>query len=368
MIYGKLEGVYLSEAATLPKPQSGMAGHVEWECPSNIALIKYWGNKPVQIPVNPSLSFTLTKCITRMSVDFGFTSKPEFSLDFVLDGKPNTTFAEKISAYLLRISPFMPFLKSIELRIVSSNSFPHSTGIASSASSFAALSLALCSMEQQIRETFTEDKEFYRKASFLARLGSGSASRSVYGGAVLWGQTPKMAESSDEAATPVSGHINPEFMNYRDSILVVYTGAKQVSSSKGHQLMEKHPFTDARILQANHNLAYLLQIMKKGNRSAFVDVIENEALTLHALMMSSDPGYLLLQPNTLEIIREVRKYRELTGLPLGFTLDAGANVHLLYPSSIMTDVHGFIGEHLKQYCENGQVIHDQVGNGPVKVS
>jgi len=99
---------------------------------------------------------------------------------------------------------------------------------------------------------------------------------------------------------------------------------------------------------------------------AFISIIENEALSLHALMMSSDPGYILLQANSLHIIENVRNYRRDTGYSVCFTLDAGANVHLLYPSSIETEIKAYIKDQLLQYCENGLIIHDQLGKGPVQ--
>jgi diphosphomevalonate decarboxylase len=108
--------------------------------------------------------------------------------------------------------------------------------------------------------------------------------------------------------------------------------------------------------------------MKTGNMVDLIEVIENEALSLHALIISSSPSFMLLKPNTIEIISSVWDYRQQTGLPVGFTMDAGPNVHLLYPSSIEGTVRTFIDEKLKQFCESEQVIHDHVGNGPVKLA
>ena len=96
--------------------------------------------------------------------------------------------------------------------------------------------------------------------------------------------------------------------------------------------------------------------------------MESEALTLHAMMMTSMPYFMLMKPDTLEIIQKIWQYREETKTPVCFTLDAGANVHLLYPSSEKDKVQTFIKDNLAQHCENGQYIHDQVGAGAIKIN
>ena len=348
---------------------SGLEGRVEWECPSNIALIKYWGKRPGQLPINPSMSISLTRSVSRLSVDYGISGKePDFSMAYLYNGKPNQLFADRFMDYLQRASAYLPFISSMNFTIRSENSFPHSTGIASSSSSFGALALALCTIAREITHAPAEDSEFYRHASFLARLGSGSAARSVFGGFVLWGKTPVVPGSSDETAIQLTQQVSQVFRDYCDSILVVHSDPKPVSSSVGHRLMDKHPYKAARIRQAKSNLGRLLQALKEGDQHIFVEIIENEALTLHSLMLSSTPGFILLKPGTIAIIEKVREYRKETRIPVGFTLDAGANVHLLYPSSFRASIKVFIEDHLKKYCENSQVIHDQAGTGPVRIS
>ena len=365
---GELERRYLSEAVNQLVPRSGLSGQVTWECPSNIALIKYWGKRQGQLPANPSLSFNLTHCVTRMAVEYELSPDQDFSLDFLFHQHPDPVFTERLTRYLQQVSQYLPFLRNMRLIVRSWNTFPHAAGIASSASSFAALALVLCSIEQAVATNLPHTDDFYRKASFLARLGSGSAARSVYGGTALWGHTAEFEGSSDEAALSVSDFVHAVFRDYRDSILVVHAGQKEVSSSAGHLLMDKHPFARARALQAGYNLSLLLKVLHRGDQDEFTQIIEQEALTLHALMLSSSPGIVLIRPNTLEIISKVRIFRKETGIPVGFTLDAGANVHVLYAAASQAIVQEFIHDHLRQYCENGQVIHDQVGGAPVKIS
>ena len=111
---GILEKNYLSHAEQTNSVPRG-EGHVAWECPANIAVIKYWGKKPVQLPVNPSLSFTLSKSITRLSVDYAIDPGYSFDLDFRFDGKSLPVFREKIVAYLQKIVDYFPFLKNAHL-------------------------------------------------------------------------------------------------------------------------------------------------------------------------------------------------------------------------------------------------------------
>ncbi|NJK97768.1 MAG: hypothetical protein HC905_25215 [Bacteroidales bacterium] len=111
----------------------------------------------------------------------------------------------------------------------------------------------------------------------------------------------------------------------------------------------------------------LLQALKTGDMEQFISIAESEALGLHALMMLSESNYILIKPNTLEIIERVQRFRDETKLPVCFTLDAGPNIHLLYPDEYREEVQGFIRDELLQFCEHKQWIHDRIGQGPVQV-
>jgi diphosphomevalonate decarboxylase len=97
--------------------------------------------------------------------------------------------------------------------------------------------------------------------------------------------------------------------------------------------MEKHPFAERRYAQGRQNLNELRKALSENDVNNFIRITENEALTLHGLMMSSDPGYLLLEPASLEILTRIRRFRESTGIFVTFTIDAGPNVHVLCPGS-----------------------------------
>jgi diphosphomevalonate decarboxylase len=282
-----------------------------WRSPSNIALVKYWGKRDVQLPQNPSFSFALENSFTETLV--------------------------------------------------------HSAGIASSASAMSALALCLATIEQDLFESLKNEQAFFEKASFLSRLGSGSAARSVYGNYSVWGESGYIADSSDEIAVPYDHRIHPDFLPLGDAILLASSESKKVSSSMGHNLMKDHPYAAARYQQAHENLRKLINALESGDEQLFINIIENEALSLHALMMSSSEGYSLLNENTWEILNKIRKFRKDNDTFAAFTLDAGPNVHLVYKLKDRNKIVEFIEKELIEHCENGKWIDDKMGNGPRKI-
>ena len=339
-----------------------------WRSPSNIALVKYWGKKPVQVPANPSISMTLKKALTEMSLECREKENDDLiSLEFSFEGAPQEKFGQKIGSFLDSISPAYPVLKKFHFKINSRNSFPHSTGIASSASSMSALGLCLADFFTQTGILPHDESLFFQEASKLARLASGSACRSVYGGYVIWGRTSEIQGSSDEYGIPVPFRVAETFLDIRDAILVVSSKEKNVSSRAGHSLMEHHPYASNRFEIAGKNLLAISEAIRKGDFEEFVRITEWEALGLHALMMTSNPSYILFEPNTIHIVNEVKRFRKETGIPVCFTLDAGPNVHLLYPGSEAGKVLEWIRSELVRFCENGKWIDDGTGSGPVKI-
>ncbi|MCF6141766.1 diphosphomevalonate decarboxylase [Flavobacterium sp. K77] len=350
------------------------SGNFQWSAPSNIALVKYWGKKENQIPANPSVSFTLNNCKTITKLAFAKkdistalnVTDNNFSFDLLFEGQPKEDFKPKIQKFLERIEIYLPFLKDYHFTIDTENTFPHSSGIASSASGMAALAMNLMSLEKALNPAMSEDY-FYQKASLLARLGSGSACRSVKGQVVVWGNQANIPGSSDLFGVEFPHAIHTNFKNFQDTILLVDKGEKQVSSTVGHDLMHNHPFAERRFAQAHENLDALISIFESGDLDAFIKIVESEALTLHAMMMTSMPYFILMKPNTLQIINAIWKFRNETKIPVCFTLDAGANVHVLYPENVSEKVLQFIKDELVGYCQNGQYICDQIGNGAALV-
>lgn len=338
-----------------------------WRSPSNIALVKYWGKKPVQIPANPSLSFTLRNSYTEMNMTVRKHVGKEQGLEYFFEGERTEAFESRIRQYLKNISSYFPFLSGSDIRIDSHNTFPHSSGIASSASSMAALALGICSIERQIRGG-SKDEDFYRKASYMARLGSGSAARSVYGGFVTWGILKDIEHTSDEFATPLAENAGPAFSSLFDAILIISPDKKSISSSQGHALMENHPYASARYQQAGKNIRDIRRAIIGNDLKTFIQVTENEALVLHSLMMSSDPAFLLLKPGTLQVLSRIQQLRRETGASVAFTLDAGPNVHLIYPGYEREKVLAFLRDELLEYCYLEQWIDDKMGEGPEELS
>lgn len=326
--------------------------------PSNIAIVKYWGKHGNQLPNNPSISFTLSRCHTETQIKVNENGSEGYSMRFLFEGKESPKFQEKIEKYLVDNQQYFGFLNDLDLVVESRNTFPHSSGIASSAASMSALVLCLLKIEQQVNGCVAPLD--MRKASFLSRLASGSAARSVYPVMALWGATPSVAESSDDYAVPLAEIVSPVFKTYHDSILIVSNKEKSVSSRVGHSLMNGHPLAEKRYATARKNTEQLLQVLKNGDLDAFIDIAESEALQLHEMMATSTPPYKLMEPNTLEIIDLIRRFRRETNIPACFTLDAGPNVHLLYPETCDKQVKNFINDSLLAYCHDNQCIEDVV--------
>lgn len=342
------------------------SGKVSRQSPSNIALVKYWGKYGNQLPKNPSISFTLENCHTRTTLSYQSKESKGFDFEVYKDGRREEGFEPKILKFFQRVEQYLPFLENYNFRIDTTNSFPHSSGIASSASGMSALALCLMDMEKQMYPEMKEDF-FLEKASFLSRLGSGSACRSLEGPIVVWGEHPDIQGSSDLFGTKYEGEVHENFQNYRDTILLVDVGEKQVSSTVGHDLMHNHPFAERRFDQAKENLSRMIPVLKEGNLSEFIEIVESEALSLHAMMLTSNPYFILMKPNTLEIINRIWSYRKDTGSHLCFTLDAGANVHLLYPDNENDEVLEFIKNDLSKFCSDGSFIEDWMGTGARKI-
>jgi len=331
-----------------------------WQSPSNIALVKYWGKKNGQYPATPSLSMTLAKAHTQTKIAIRVTGS---SGVYSVNGDNAHPFLPKLNKLFNFLAGEFPALQGITVEVETQNNFPHSTGIASSASGISAFSLSMLDFLCHLHGCEIQTSDFLKLASFISREGSGSACRSVYGGFAVWGQSPEVYGSSDEYAISVAEKVHPSLNSLKDAILVISREPKSMPSTVGHNLMSQHPFLPGRTIQANRNLKELMEAMVKGDLDQIADITENEALTLHALMMSALPGTLLMKPATIEVISQIRQARK-NGLPVFFTMDAGANVHLLYPANANEAVNQFIMDELKTFCDDGWIIFDHCGAGP----
>lgn len=336
-------------------PKSDTEFFTQVRAPANIAWVKYWGKKGPQLPANPSLSMTLKECATL--TELSATPATQLKVELFFDGAREESFEAKTAKYIESVGQLYPALNSFHYRIETQNTFPHSSGIASSASSQAALALALSQLLRSVGVNLSR-----HDVGSMARLGSGSACRSLEGGLVVWGETEALKESSDLYATRLKHGVHPEFASVRDTIMVVSSEVKEVSSRAGHGHMNEHPFKAARYRQANQNFSDMLEGLKAGDWQKVGELMETEALSLHAMLMTGGAGHVLLAPGSLEIIRLVRLFRKESGLPLYFTIDAGPNIHLMYPESAWAKVDPFIRHELLRLTEKGQsAIWDSMG-------
>lgn len=296
--------------------------------PSNIALVKYRGKKPnqQQIPQNPSVSLSLTHCRTHMTLKATKKEKKSdpFHVNLIFEWQENHRFWDKISRYLTSLQSELPFLINYNIEIESHNTFPHSSGIASSASAFATIADLLFQRKNSFSSKERAGVRWVEYMSDLARRGSWSASRSIY----PWLVT-RWVESNIYASPVSPSHIHESLATIYDTVAIVSQKEKLTSSRAGHTLMETNPYASVRYDQARHHTSLILQSMKVWDRSSRGHIVEQEALELHAMMFISNPHTILRQPETLRLIHLIRDYRDQTWKHVYYTIDAGCNVHIL---------------------------------------
>ncbi|MGL4650120.1 MAG: diphosphomevalonate decarboxylase [Caldilineaceae bacterium] len=315
---------------------------------SNIAFIKYWGvlDAEINIPLSNSISMTLADAYTTTTVQW----LPESALasdEITLDGKLlDTAAAERLVRHLDRLRALAGV--GHRARIASANNFPMASGIASSASGFAALTVAGCAaLEMDLDAT---------RLSAIARRGSGSASRSLFGGFVEW-------EQGDDDATSVARQLAPAaHWPLVDIVAVVSSAAKSVSSERGHTFATDSPLNAGRIAGLACSLGEVRDAIAQRDIRLLGPIIERDALAMHAVMMTGTYSLLYWQPGTIEVMHAARRWRSEDHLPVYFTIDAGPNVHLIceadHADAVVARLHDEV-----QSLE--QVIVSRPGPGPV---
>ena len=277
----------------------------------NIAFIKYWGKADavLNLPANPSLSMNLAALTTATTVEF----RSGLPGDMVtIDGEPAAGQArERVVQQLSRVRAMAGTDENA--RVVSQNDFPAGTGLASSASAFAALSLAATRAAGLV----LPDGELSR----LARLGSGSACRSVPAGFVLW-------EGDTDATSMAHQVAPPDHWDLYDLVAIVSHEHKRVGSHQGHEVAATSPFYPARLAAIPELLAAVRSGLAERDLPSMGPAIEADALAMHSVMMTSDPSLLYWEEGTMAVLQSVRAWRRL-GLDVFFTIDAGPNVHCI---------------------------------------
>lgn len=316
---------------------------------SNIAFIKYWGvaDASINLPLTSSVSMTLAAAHTTTTVEWLPAS--ELRQDAIsVDGAELTGGARiRIERHLDRIRSLAAV--SHRARVVSRNNFPMASGIASSASGFAALTVAACRAAGLDLDA--------TRLSALARLGSGSASRSLFGGFVLW------ERGHDDTTSVARILFPPEHWDLVDVVAVVSSAPKQVSSEGGHRLAATSPLNDARVSHASKLLAEAIEAIRERSLGKLGPLIEMDALAMHAVMMTSTPNLLYWQPGTIEILQAVQRWRAEDWLPAYFTIDAGPNVHVVCEPSHAEEV----ARRLAALPSVSHTIASGPGPGPVEL-
>ncbi len=309
---------------------------------ANIAFIKYWGNldEALRLPLTNSLSMTLDTAVTETAVTFD----PDLEEDiFVLNGEVMVgPPRERVSRHLDHLRAYAGV--TWRARVVSQNTFPTGAGIASSASAFAALTVAAAAalgVELSPREL-----------SAFARLGSGSAARSIFGGYV---ELIAGARHEDAYAVQVAP---PEHWPLVDIVAVVSRQHKAVGSTGGHALAHTSPLNPARLTHVHTALARARSAILARDIETLGEVMELDALTMHAVMMTSRPSLIYWLPGTLAVMHAVRAWRH-EGIPAYFTIDAGPNVHVITLPAYAADVR----HRLQALPDVQEIIECRTGEG-----
>lgn len=279
---------------------------------ANIAFIKYWGNRDneLRLPVNGSISMNLDGLVTRTTVSF----QPSLPFDeLIINGREIVGKGLERVSYILDLVREKAGLK-MNAEVMSENNFPAGAGIASSAAAFAALALAA----SKAAGLNLSEREF----SILARRGSGSASRSIPAGFVEWQMGTGDEDSFAFSIAPV------DHWNLVDCVAIVSSSHKKTGSTEGHAIAGTSPLQNVRVADAPRRIEICRNAILNRDFEAFANIIEHDSDMMHAVMMTSNPPLMYWQPATVEIFHQVREWRA-SGLPAGYTVDAGANVHVL---------------------------------------
>jgi diphosphomevalonate decarboxylase len=317
--------------------------------PANIAFIKYWGARDLEraLPLNSSISMTLEHCVSQCTAELIGGDHDEIWLAEPHGGfsTPEPEFQRRVKQQLDRLRQWSG--QEERFRVATRNTFPGAAGLASSASGFAALTLAAAGALGR------GDAPAAELSRLARRSGSGSAARSVLGGYVEW-----PAGDGEERSEAVQ-IADAEHWDLRDVIAVVEIGPKTVPSVEGHRRASTSPYFSRRLELLPERLAKVRRAIAECNLDLLGPVIEEEAIDLHLIAMSSRPPIFYWAPGTVAVLRTVRELRQ-EGLAAWATLDAGANVHVICDADSEED----IAERLESLSVVGFVIQDSVGSGP----
>lgn len=287
----------------------------------NVAFIKYWGNRDdgLRLPANGSISMNLDGLFTRTTVSF----QPSLPFDELIinDHEVTGPAAERVTSVLNLVRDMAAMRAQAE--VVSENNFPSSAGVASSASAFAALTLA-ASAAAGLNLSEPE-------LSRLARRGSGSACRSIPGGYVEWSM------GTCEADSYAVSIAEPEHWPLKDCVAVLSEAHKSTGSTQGHTLASTSPLQAGRVADAPRRIEICRHALLECDFETLASIVELDSDMMHAVMMTSRPGLFYWMPATLAVMDVVRGLRR-RGLSACYTVDAGPNVHVICVSEQAKEV------------------------------
>ena len=309
---------------------------------TNIALIKYWGkkNKQLKLPYTNSLSLTLDRFYTDTKASIVDSDQDIIYLNQQL---LDDAHSKRIRNYLDIVRQFYSF--SEHFQIDSVNHVPTSAGFASSASGFAALAAAVNETKQLNLNR--------RELSILARNGSGSASRSIYGGFVEWIAGNDNASSF---AQPIDEHPDIDL-----SILsvVIDTQNKKISSTVGMEnSVKSSPFYPNWVTLVTSEIEEIKQAIAKKDIQKIGEISEHNAMSMHALTLSANPSFTYFAPETIRIIQIIQELRQ-KGIFAYATIDAGPNVKIICTKESLPKVQTYI----EQQLSNVTTVVANIGSG-----
>lgn len=290
--------------------------HIHASAPSNIALIKYMGKKHSgsNLPDNHSLSYTLDNLVTNVHLLTSPDTKDRWE-PLQEQGLYPIHLSEKQSERFLQHLTRLKQYFGLEAHFVvrSANNFPHGSGLASSASSFAALSRAVAEAALALRGNTVSVAELAE----LSRQGSGSSCRSFFSPWALW---------NDEGAQP----INLPYPSLHHRVIVLSGEEKKVSSSEAHQRVKSSEDYPERSARANLRLDALLQALKSKNWASAHTLVWDEFMDMHSLFHTAEEPFSYMTSECKSLLKALEKFWEQEGDGPLVTMDAGPNIHLLY--------------------------------------
>lgn len=309
--------------------------------PSNIAFTKYWGRKDeeLRLPINGSVAMTLSNLLTTTTVEFNDQLTED---DILVNNERLDKEVEKVKKHLDRIRKLAGI--KVFAKVVSNNSFPTGTGLSSSSSGFAALTVAAATAAGL---NFSE-----KELGILSRQASGASIRSIPAGFVEWldGDTSE----SSYAETIFS----KDHWDIADVVAVVSKERKDVATSEGHEGANSSPFMETRVKRMKVKNDTVKKLIEEKNFTKFGEFIEAEALELHAIYITQIPSLIYLTPESLMIIKLCKKWRN-EGLEVYFTVNTGQDVHLIVENKNVKELES----KLKEIPEVKQIIVNHAADG-----